>query len=373
MGLKNKNNTLETNNYKHKIDLKNPLLRPSILITYEGGDLVGKGTQIKLLVERLKSIGLNVNAEHYEPGSTLKAEIIRMILKNKQDTEFVFPGDFINTFDLELYQNEFENEPVPAIAKTYIQLAMSTIGIGVKYDLLEFLLTNSYESLKDPWSGNKRILSLKQIVEDAKQNGTAIEERRMVPRDQILSTFFTKEKLDPQAQAYLFFAARNFLYSNVIKKLLRQYDVVILDRSKDSTAVYQGYAQDINLLPWIRENNMIATEGIVADKTIALYIPIEEQLRRKKNRDAKRGQEHIKDFFDEKEQGFHDKVRNGYLAEEKYYASLPADNPEHNRIASVSGVGDEKEVFSKVWKKLYPIIEKKYPQNILKESNEYKI
>jgi dTMP kinase len=53
------------------------------LITFEGIECSGKGTQIKLVLEWLKQLNINCTAEH-EPGGTLYGEALRAILKNPE-------------------------------------------------------------------------------------------------------------------------------------------------------------------------------------------------------------------------------------------------------------------------------------------------
>jgi dTMP kinase len=53
--------------------------KPSLFITFEGSDGSGKSTQMKLLVDRLKALGLPVT-ENQEPGATQIGRQIRRVL-----------------------------------------------------------------------------------------------------------------------------------------------------------------------------------------------------------------------------------------------------------------------------------------------------
>ncbi len=141
----------------------------------------------------------------------------------------------------------------------------------------------------------------------------------------------TDEVFPPIAEVFLYEADRSFHIHNKIKPSLEKGFVVICDRFVDSTLAYQGYARglDIGLIKYLNE---IATEGVKPDITFLIDIPVEEGLKRIKE---KRGLDRI-----EKESvEFHKKLREGFLkiAEE-----------EKNRIAIINGLKDINEIFNEI-------------------------
>src|SRR3989344_7933724 len=75
------------------------------LITFEGGEGVGKGTQISLLRNHLASEVYQVSSlELYNPGSTPVGDICRILYKNKVDKPHLHPyhniQEHINSQDI---------------------------------------------------------------------------------------------------------------------------------------------------------------------------------------------------------------------------------------------------------------------------------
>jgi dTMP kinase len=338
----------------------------AMIITFESGECGGKDTQIELLKERLLKLNPNyrILSGLYESGATPKAEILRMIIKNKHDTKFAFPGGFLNTFDLNKYRNFFAADKLPPLAKECLVKALMSMKEGVKYDAVLFLLNDSF--------GENSFLE-KTIMELNRQDSSVIKspdgEKAVSPADRLLSEYFSKDVLRTEEQLYLHLASRNLLYHNIVVPALENYDFIILNRSADSSTIYQGYAQPLlvkNKLERIRALNMEATEGHMPDITILLDITIKEVFRRKALRDKQERYAGItKDFFDEKEGSFHEKIRQGYLAEAEYYTSLPESDPEHGRIKVINAMGDPEDyeksiqmVHELVWDAIYSKIKK---------------
>jgi thymidylate kinase len=311
-----------------------------MLITFESGECGGKDTQIDLLSKRLVKNGYTVNSQFWEPGSTLKAEVIRILLKNKHNSEFKFPGDFIETFDFQKYSFEFSREEVPEIAASHLRDAMKIIKSVMKYDTINFLLKNNFGETETDLQKAIKILN-----EEKKKGGT--------PAEWFFRVFYTPEVLVPEAQMHLFMASRNIIYHKPIKDALKKYDFVTINRSGDSTTVYQGHAQDKSLKDKIRELNKEAMEGTVPDITFLLDLPVEEVKKRKALRlEKKRYSGITKDFFDEQEDAFHYKIREGYLEEAAYYNSLPLDSKEYGRIKIINGLGTPEDVHERIWQEL---------------------
>ncbi|MFT4326447.1 MAG: dTMP kinase [Candidatus Woesearchaeota archaeon] len=300
------------------------------IISFEGGDCSGKGTQIKLLQNYLEEKGHKVWGSLYEPGSTNKADIIRTVLKNRPDTERL-NLNFQKTFDFKTHRQIFEYEQVPPIAEFFIHHALETMQTGLKTEMLEFLINNS--------------LPEKSIVEATLSNIT-----KNPKGTEFCEKYLSKEVLTAQEQAYLFLASRNMVY-NAILENANNFEYILLDRSKDSTVIYQGHAQNPHTIPILRGYNNMATEGIPLDITILLDLPTEEVIRRRAKR---KGQ--TPDFFDNKANTFHERVKQGYLHEQKYYESLPKNHPESRRIVCIHGTGSPKEIHKNI---LYALAERK--------------
>lgn len=107
---------------------------------------------------------------------------------------------------------------------------------------------------------------------------------------------------DGLSEVLMNFAARNEHVKKVIKPALTHGQWVISDRFFDSTTVYQGYGQgiDLNLIEEIR----MATLGDFApDITFILDIDVETSL--------KRATDHNR--FERMGVAFHKKIRDGFL------------------------------------------------------------
>lgn len=109
--------------------------------------------------------------------------------------------------------------------------------------------------------------------------------------------------ISPQAELFLFSAARAQLVDEVIYPALQEGKVVICDRFAYSTLVYQGYGRGVDLAV-IKLINNIATRGLNPDLAILLDIAPEQGLARKRSQ---------KDRFESEELAFHQRVREGYL------------------------------------------------------------
>jgi dTMP kinase len=101
----------------------------------------------------------------------------------------------------------------------------------------------------------------------------------------------------------LYMASRAQVVQEVIKPALQTGKIVICDRFLDSTLAYQGYGlgMDIKL---IRGLGFFVLQGVKADLTILLDLPVEKGLRHR------RGQ---KDRIEQRSLQYHARVRNGYL------------------------------------------------------------
>lgn len=89
------------------------------------------------------------------------------------------------------------------------------------------------------------------------------------------------------AELLLYAADRAQHVATVLRPALERGDWVLCDRFTGSTAAYQGYGRGLD-----RERiallEQLATNGLVADLTLWLSLPLEESLRRRGHRQADR-------------------------------------------------------------------------------------
>jgi dTMP kinase len=110
--------------------------------------------------------------------------------------------------------------------------------------------------------------------------------------------------ISPTAELLLFNASRAQLLTEIIKPDLAKGEVIICDRYADSTTAYQGYGRGLDL-KMVAAANKTGTEGVTPDLTVLLDIPVEEGLKRKKDKKS--------DRFEIENVSFHRRVREGYL------------------------------------------------------------
>ena len=138
-------------------------------------------------------------------------------------------------------------------------------------------------------------------------------------------------------ELFLFFADRFEHIETIIKPALAEGKVVLCDRYVDSTVAYQvgarGLDEDaiqtiVKLLP------------LMPDYTLLLDLPVEEGLKRAKNRASL-------DRFEQESSSFHTQVRNKFL-------DIASKNPQ--RVLPFNVVGKEPEaLFQMIKTKLYDV------------------
>lgn len=147
----------------------------------------------------------------------------------------------------------------------------------------------------------KRLKKLgKKVITVREPGGTVISEQI---REVVLSAKNTG--ITDTAEVLLFQAARAQIYSEVVIPALKAGTIVLMDRTRDSSVVYQGMVRGFGR-KLIEQLNDFSTEKTKADLTLLLDVPVDIGLGRrmgsgKVNRmDALNG-------------GFHEKVRRAYL------------------------------------------------------------
>lgn len=84
----------------------------------------------------------------------------------------------------------------------------------------------------------------------------------------------------PWAEASLFAAARAQLVEEVIRPALERGADVVCDRYVDSSLAYQGIARGLGV-ERVLDLNLIATGGLLPDRTFLLELPVAEALQRR--------------------------------------------------------------------------------------------
>ena len=120
---------------------------------------------------------------------------------------------------------------------------------------------------------------------------------------------FKNANMSDTCEMLLYMSARAQLVSEVISPALKKGTIILCDRFLDSTVVYQGYGNGMDLNA-IYQVGRFATQGIQPDLTFLFDI------------DAKAGLSRIKrekDRIERKDLAYHERVRKGYrkLAEEQ--------------------------------------------------------
>jgi dTMP kinase len=98
--------------------------------------------------------------------------------------------------------------------------------------------------------------------------------------EQVREILLHGENLAPWAEAALFAAARAQLVDEVIRPALAHGADVVCDRYLDSSLAYQGLARGLGI-ERVLELNLLATSGLLPDRTILILMPVGEAAARK--------------------------------------------------------------------------------------------
>lgn len=106
-------------------------------------------------------------------------------------------------------------------------------------------------------------------------------------------------------EVLLFQAARAQIYREIVMPSLEAGKVVLMDRTRDSSVVYQGVVRGFGV-ELIERLNDISTQETLPDMTLLLDVPVEVGL-------ARRSSSGKMDRLDMENKDFHEKVRQAYL------------------------------------------------------------
>lgn len=165
--------------------------------------------------------------------------------------------------------------------------------------------------------------------------GTTISEqiREVVLSNKNVGMAYTTEVL-------LFQAARAQIYREIVLPSLELGKIVVMDRSRDSSVVYQGIVRGFGV-DIVEQLNDISTKKTYPDITFLLDAPVETSLNRRMSLDGA-------NRIDYEDQAFHEKIRQAYLEVAKIDMNKYGQNSRWQIIdASLS----TEEVQAQLWKK----------------------
>jgi dTMP kinase len=113
----------------------------------------------------------------------------------------------------------------------------------------------------------------RDVVDTREPGGTPLGER-------VRELLLAGEHITPWAETALFAAARAQLVEEVIRPALARGADVVCDRYIDSSLAYQGLARGLGV-ERVLELNLLATRGLLPDKTFLLLVPLGEAASRR--------------------------------------------------------------------------------------------
>ena len=102
--------------------------------------------------------------------------------------------------------------------------------------------------------------------------------------EQLRALLLDSVDMSPWAEAALFAAARAELVDRVIAPALEDGRDVVCDRYVDSSLAYQGLARELGV-DRVLELNLVATRGLLPDRTFLVLVSPETALRRRRGSD----------------------------------------------------------------------------------------
>jgi dTMP kinase len=140
----------------------------------------------------------------------------------------------------------------------------------------------------------------KEVVAVREPGGTVISEQI---REVVLSS--KNIGMQDTTEVLLFQAARAQIYGEVVIPALKAGKIVLMDRTRDSSVVYQGMVRGFGR-KLIEQLNEISTQNTLPTLTLLLDVPVKTGLARRKDSGKV-------DRLDMENGGFHQQVRDAYL------------------------------------------------------------
>ncbi len=176
-----------------------------------------------------------------------------------------------------------------------------------------------------------------EIVISREPGGTEVAEQI---RDILVNG--AADKLSVKTETLLMIAARVEHIDRIILPALQRGAIVLCDRFKDSSIVYQGKAYNVSKKE-IDKIHDFALKTCEPDLTILLDIPFEIGIERALGRNE------INQRFEQKGKYFHKKIRDGYL-------ELASSNPGRIKIIDASKPIDD--ISDEIYSLVAPLISK---------------
>lgn len=170
------------------------------------------------------------------------------------------------------------------------------------------------------------------IVLSREPGGTALGEKI---REILLGS--PSGAVSPDAELYLFIAARAQLIDELLSPALQAGQIVILDRYAHSTLAYQGFGNKFdsegakNRIGTLRRTCFEAASGIWPDIVFLINVPVEIGMKRISAREQ--------DGIEKRGAEFHRRVRQGFLA-------LAKEEPDIFEV--IDGTGEPDDIFAEV-------------------------
>ncbi len=182
----------------------------------------------------------------------------------------------------------------------------------------------------------------RDVVVLREPGGTAISEqiREVVLSNKNVGMAYTTEVL-------LFQAARAQIYREIVLPSLELGKIVVMDRSRDSSVVYQGMVRGFGV-DIIEQLNDISTKKTYPDITFLLDTSVDIGLGRRMSVDGA-------NRIDYEAKDFHEKIRKAYLEVAKSDAKKFGA---HSRWQIIDASADAEEVEKQIWQSTQKFLEK---------------
>jgi dTMP kinase len=161
-----------------------------------------------------------------------------------------------------------------------------------------------------------------RVVPTREPGGTALAERlRSIALER------GSERINPQAETLIMFAARAIHVENLIRPALAGGRWVLCDRFTDATRAYQGAGRGVHS-ELIETLAAAVHADLWPDRTLVLDLPVEQGLARTRARQGGG------DRFEDENVGFFSRVRD-------CYRSLSVSEPQRVRLIDASGAPEQ--------------------------------
>jgi dTMP kinase len=139
------------------------------------------------------------------------------------------------------------------------------------------------------------------------------------------------KKMISECEALLYMAARAQLVEEVIRPALKKGKIVLCDRFLDSTIIYQGNGNGLNIA-FLKEIGKFVAKGLKPNLTFVFDLPTTQGFSRLKRK---------KDRIEQRSRQYHNRVRRGYLRLAK---------TEPRRVKLIKATRPRREIYGEILK-----------------------